>query len=163
MAVNRPSYVTKGLAKSKSSANQAKVKSAGESILAGAKGITAGMSIKSITAKASTLLKSPLTKTLGVGGAIVGGLYAAEQVAEAVGVRGGAGFIGSRPSSSSGGYKRMNYMNVRAARRATRRIGGAVKLLRSIEKAAGKAVPVKRSKQSYGVITRREALGALSR
>lgn len=61
---------------------------------------------------------------LGTAGLVAGTLYAGEQIAESVGVRGGAGFIGARPRKAVRHY---NYFNMRALRRADKRIDGFIK------------------------------------
>lgn len=60
---------------------------------------------------------------------------AAERARLQKGLVGSTGFIGSGASGGWGGrrYKRMNPMNIKAARRAIRRIKSARKLMRSIE------------------------------
>jgi len=64
---------------------------------------------------------------LGVAGAVAGSLYAGEQIAESLGVRGGAGFIGARPKKK---IKHYDYTNMKALKRADKRIHGFVKVAR---------------------------------
>lgn len=99
---------------------------------------------------------------LGTAGLIGGGLYAAEQVAELLGVRGGAGFVGTAGTTTTGKRKRMNPANFRALGRATRRLASYHKMAAKVERSLRKFAPRKRS-GSYGVITRSEASRALRR
>lgn len=107
---------------------------------------------------------SKVLKGAGTVGAVAGVLYGAEQLAEKAGVRGGAGFIGDRMTSSGSRKKskRINPMNYRAASRAARRLEGARKLLSKIQKMSNKAAGPQR-KSSRGYITAAEARGALAR
>jgi len=91
---------------------------------------------KSLSTIGSMVGSSALTK-LGVAGAVVGGLYGAEQLAESMGVRGGAGFIGARPTSSGKRRKRMNVTNVKALKRADRRIDGFMKVYKKVASSVG--------------------------
>jgi len=94
----------------------------------------AGRSLSSIAGSLGGGTLASIASKLGVAGAIAGGLYAGEQVLENMGVRGGAGLIGSRGTRKS---RRMNVANVKALKRADRRIDGFIKTFKKVASGQG--------------------------
>jgi len=92
--------------------------------------MVAGRSLSSI----GGMVNSGVLTKLGTAGLIAGGLYAGEQLLEKMGVRGGAGLIGARPMKR---HRRMNIANVKALKRADRRIDGFIKTYRKVASSVG--------------------------
>ncbi len=108
-----------------------------------------------------------LLRKLGAAAAIGGGLFAAEQVAERLGVRGGAGFIGRRPAAAEAqmmGFRRRRggrrLMITKPELKAVRSLKGKVKRISKALSLIGMKVVRSGARAmgpSTGVITRTEA------
>lgn len=112
----------------------------------------------------TTSKKGAIGKAVKVAGVVAGGaaaLYGAEKLAEKLGVRGGAGFIGKRPDGSSRKRRRINPLNLKALRRSTSRMAGFDKVADKVRKELSKLAPRPKSRSSAGTITASEAIKAL--
>jgi len=95
------------------------------------------------------VIRSPAARTLGAAGLVIGGLAAAEQVAERIGVRGGAGFIGRRPEMMIGIRRRRSIISKRALRNI-RRVNSYKKQITKAAKLMGLSVTQRKAIRMAG-------------